>query len=263
MAALLEVQALTFAYQDRAVLKDVSLSITSGEVVGLIGPNGSGKSTLLRLVLGLHPGVQGEIRLGGTAITALSRRALAQRVALVPQDTAMEFAFRVRDIVAMGRYPHRGRLQPETPADGEAIQAAMTVTDTMSFATRPVAELSGGERQRVILARALAQQATLLLLDEPTAHLDIVHQLETLMLVRRLVQTGRGALIALHDLSLAARYCDRLIMLSTGQIVAQGSPATVLTPEHLARYFRVQAAVRTDAATGTPLVIPLAPLTSE
>lgn len=260
MSALLEVRGLTFAYQERAVLSDVTFSIGAGEVVGLVGPNGSGKSTLLRLALGLLAADRGELQVVGAPVATLSRKALARHAAFVPQDTVMEIAFTVRDVVAMGRHPHLGRFQPETPTDEAAIQWALAATSTQALATRTLQELSGGERQRVILARALAQQATLLLLDEPTANLDVAHQLEMLMLVRAVVQEGRCALIAIHDLAMAARFCDRIVMLSEGAVVALGAPREVITEAHLARYFRIQARVRWEPGLGGLLVLPRAPL---
>ena len=260
MSALLEVRDLTFSYQDRAVLSNATFSIGAREVVGLVGPNGSGKSTLLRLALGLLAADHGELRIVGTPIAALSRKALARHTAFVPQDTVMEIAFTVRDVVAMGRHPHLSRFQPETPADEAAIQWALEATATQALAERTLQELSGGERQRVILARALAQQATILLLDEPTANLDVAHQLEMLMLVRAVVQEGRCALIAIHDLALAARFCDRIVMLSEGAVVALGTPREVITEARLARYFRIQARVSWEPELGGLLVLPRAPL---
>ena len=260
MPALLEVRDLTFAYRERAVLSRVTFSIDAGEVVGLVGPNGSGKSTLLRLALGLLAADRGELHVVGIPIAALSRKALARHAAFVPQDTVVEIAFTVRDVVAMGRHPHLGRFQPETAADEAAIQWALASTSTEALAERTLQELSGGERQRVILARALAQQATLLLLDEPTANLDVAHQLEMLMLVRSVVQEGRCALIAIHDLALAARFCDRIVMLSEGAVVALGTPRQVITEAHLAKYFRIQAKVRWEPELGGLLVLPRAPL---
>ena len=260
MPTLLEVRDLSFAYQDRAVLSDVTFSIGAREVVGLVGPNGSGKSTLLRLALGLLPSGRGELRVVDQPVADLSRKALARHAAFVPQDTIMEIAFTVRDVVAMGRHPHLGRFQPETEADVAAIRWALASTATQALAERTLQELSGGERQRVILARALAQQATVLLLDEPTANLDVAHQLEMLMLVRNVVQEDRCALIAIHDLALAARFCDRIVMLSEGAVVALGTPREVITEARLARYFRIQSRVRWDPELGGLLVLPRAPL---
>jgi len=260
VAPLLEARNLGFAYQDRPVLAEVSFSIAAREVVGLVGPNGSGKSTLLRLALGLLAADHGEVCIMEQPVAALSRKALARRAAFVPQDTVMDIAFTVRDVVAMGRHPHLGRFQPETDTDAEAIRWALAATATQELAERALQELSGGERQRVILARALAQQATVLLLDEPTANLDVAHQLEMLMLVRRVVEEERCALIAIHDLALAARFCDRIVMLSEGAVVALGTPREVITEARLARYFRIHSRVRWDPELGGLLVLPRAPL---
>lgn len=260
MAPLLEARNLGFAYQDRPVLAGVSFSIAAREVVGLVGPNGSGKSTLLRLALGLLAAEHGEVCIMEQPVAGLSRKALARRAAFVPQDTVMDIAFTVRDVVAMGRHPHVGRFQPETDTDAEAIRWALAATATETLAERTLQELSGGERQRVILARALAQQATVLLLDEPTANLDVAHQLEMLMLVRSVVEEERCALIAIHDLALAARFCDRIVMLSEGAVVALGTPREVITEARLARYFRIHSRVRWDPELGGLLVLPRAPL---
>ncbi len=259
----LEARDLIFAYHHQPVINRVSLTLEPGEVVGLIGPNGSGKSTLLRLLLGLLPPAQGEVTLNSSPMQSLSRKAIARQLALVPQDTAIDFVFAVRDVVAMGRNPHLKRLQPETSTDAAAIQWALNATETDHLAHRPIHELSGGERQRVILARALAQQATTLLLDEPTANLDVTHQLETLMLVRNIAQDQRCALVALHDLALAARFCDRLLLLANGQLVAQGRPEEVLTTANLATYFRLRAKIQWDNDAGGLIVLPIAPSTSE
>ncbi len=259
MSTLLEVKEVGFAYRDRPVLHGVSFALHPHEVVGLVGPNGSGKSTLLRLLLGMFQVYRGDVILAGMPIRTLSRKELAKHAALVPQDTAIDVAFSVRDVVAMGRNPYLGRFRPETSADVEIIQWALATTETDRFADRPINTLSGGERQRVIMARALAQQPRIFLLDEPTANLDLVHQLEILALVRTVVQEGRCALIALHDLALAVRFCDRIILLSEGKIVAHGKPEEVITEEHLATYFSIHAKIRRDTETGAMLLLPLAP----
>ncbi len=193
MTARLDVQDVAFAYRETWVFEHVSFSLSPGEVVGLVGPNGSGKSTLLRLLLGLLTPTHGRVLLDDRPIQNLSRKAIARQTAFVPQDTALDVAFRVRDIVAMGRNPYLGCFQPETPEDQSAIEWALTATATQSLAGRQVQELSGGERQRVMLARALAQQAPLLLLDEPTANLDVAHQLDMLSLVQSVIHDNRCA----------------------------------------------------------------------
>jgi iron complex transport system ATP-binding protein len=256
---LVEVEGLAFAYSDRPVLRDVSFRLAAGELVALCGPNGAGKSTLLRLLLGLHAPAAGRLQLGGAPLGTLSRREIARRAALLPQESPLDLPLTVREVVALGRLPHLGRFQAEGPADARAVEAALAATDTSVLCDRPVTELSGGERQRVHLARALAQEAPVLLLDEPIAGLDLVHQLEVLDLLRAVVDGGRGTIVALHDLSLAARCCDRMLLLAEGTLQADAPPAAVLTPEALARFFAVRADVGADSA-GRPLVVPLEPL---
>ncbi|HEY9432389.1 MAG TPA: ABC transporter ATP-binding protein, partial [Blastocatellia bacterium] len=223
MGALLTAQNISFAYDGRPVLKKVSLAVEAGEFVGLIGANGSGKTTLLRALLGLLK-ASGEARLCGDSLWTLDRQEIARRATMVHQDTRVDFAFTSRDIVAMGRTPYLGRFKPEGASDKEAIARAMRETGTTELAERPVTELSGGERQRVHLARALAQETLVILLDEPTANLDLAHQFEALELVRGFTRAGGAALAAIHDLTLASRFCDRLLLLSGGEIVAAGAP---------------------------------------
>jgi iron complex transport system ATP-binding protein len=251
--SLVEVSNLTFGYRGPAVLRDVSFAVGAGELVGLCGPNGAGKSTLLRLMLGLHAPSSGRVTLGGAPLDRLSRRQIARHAALLPQDAPAEVPLSVREAVALGRLPHLGRLQPETAADVEAVARALAATDTATLAERPLTELSGGERHRVHLARALAQEAPLLLLDEPIAGLDIAHQLAAMDLLRVTAGAGRAVVVALHDLALAARRCDRILLLAGGGLDADASPAQVLTRETLARVFGVRADVRIDAS-GRPVL---------
>src|SRR5450432_2112684 len=253
--ALCEASGVGFGYGARSVFRDVGFAVGPGELVALCGPNGAGKSTLLRLLLGLHVPSSGVVRLGGVPVETLSRRQIARRAALLPQDAPIDLPLTVREAVALGRLPHLDRFQPESADDAAAVARALEATDTAELFDRPVAELSGGERHRVHLARALAQEAPLLLLDEPTAGLDLAHQLQALDLLRATVDDGRGALVALHDLSLAARCCDRMILLAGGRIRADDSPVAVLTPEALAQVFGVRAEVRLDSE-GRPFVVP-------
>jgi iron complex transport system ATP-binding protein len=257
MNALLTSNVVSFAYARRPVLQGVSLAVGTGEFVGLVGANDSGKTTLLRVLLGVLPPTTGEVRLCGATLGSLTRREIALRATMVHQDTRIDFAFTAREIVAMGRTPYLRRFTPETRADKEAIDLAMRATETEDFADRFVTELSGGERQRVHLARALAQNSEVLLLDEPTANLDLAHQFETLCLIRQMTRQGKAALAAIHDLSLAARFCDRLLLLYGGQIVAAGPPAEVVTESNLARYFALHARVWHDKETGGLVILPL------
>ncbi len=234
------------------VLDGVSLSVATGEFVALVGPNGAGKTTLLRTVNGLLSPDTGGVTLDGDRVTGLSSRAVSRRVATVPQDTHVGFSFTAEQVVEMGRTPHRSRL--DWTEDTDAVGAAMERTETRRLRERSVDSLSGGERQRVLLARALAQEPDALLLDEPTASLDINHQVQVLRLVANLADDGRAALAAIHDLDLAARFCDRLLLLSNGRIRARGPPAEVLADPKLADAFGTETAVSRDRVTGTPRV---------
>ena len=239
------------------VLEDVSLSVEAGQFLALVGPNGAGKTTLLRTCNGVLSPDAGTVRVDGRAVPSLSARELGRRVATVPQETALPFEFDVEDVVAMGRTPHRSRFRTADDDDREAVRAALERTRTADLADRPVTELSGGQRQRVVLARALAQATPALLLDEPTASLDVNHQVRTLSMARDLAEDGRAVVAAIHDLELAARFCDRVALLSEGRLLATGTPEEVLTAGRVESAFDVRAAASTNPATGTRTVTPL------
>jgi iron complex transport system ATP-binding protein len=230
--------AVSFAYAHSPVIYDVSLRVVAGEMVGLLGPNGAGKSTALKLATGVLKPQQGEIRLQGDSLRSLSRAEVARRVAVVPQDFSVQFAYTVRQIVEMGRLPHMGVWGVSRVDDRLAVQAALEATNVSPLADRVFNDLSGGERQRVLIALALAQDAPIILLDEPTAHLDIRHQIEVLDLLRRLNhEHGLTVIAALHDLNLAARYFPRLILFNR-EIVTDGPPASVLDEAVLSRVYQ-------------------------
>ncbi len=248
--SLLRAANISFKLGDRYVLREVSLALRQGEVVGVIGPNGAGKSTLLKVISGVWKGAQGRITLCGQPLTSYTPRHIARLVGQVGQSVTIDAPFTVRDVVLMGRNPHLGRFEIEKPRDRHIADGAMRATQTLALAERAINTLSGGERQRVLLARALAQEPSILLLDEPTSNLDIRHQIDILATVQRLArQRGLGVLIAIHDLSLAARFCDRLILLHDGRIVAEGRPEEVLVPQHVASAFGVQAQTYRDPYT--------------
>ncbi len=261
-ARRIDVRDLTVAYSTprgpRVVLQDVGLELAAGEIVALVGPNGSGKTTLIRAITNVVRPRTGEIRVCGDLVSALSQRDLACRVAVVPQDPLLPEGFTALDSVLMGRTPHLRLLQNEGPRDFEAAEQAMEMTDTRELADRPVGELSGGERQRIVVARALAQETPVLLLDEPTAHLDIGHQAAVLGLMRSLCRKeGKAVLAVVHDLTLAALYCDRLVMLCAGgTVVAQGSAPDVLTRELLAAVYGAGVDVFPHPRSGLPVVAP-------
>ena len=230
----------------------------------MLGRNGAGKTTLLRLLLGLIAPKRGAILLESSPIERLSRREVARRVAWVPGDAQPNFGFRVRELVAMGRNPYLGPFRPEGDEDRELVERALAWTDLSALAERPLPELSGGEWRRGLIARALAQETPGLLLDEPTANLDVAHQLELLQLLRELAGSGRAVLAALHDLSLASRFCTRVLVLSGGKIAAAGEPRAVLSEEHLAEFFGIRAKVRdTDLGLAIEVEAPAKPVTRD
>jgi iron complex transport system ATP-binding protein len=252
---LLRASDLTFRYADRDVLGGITLGIGRGEMCALIGPNGAGKSTLLNLFAGsLRPG-RGEVTLDRRNLRAYSPQERARRIALVPQTVAIPFAFTVREFVTLGRTPHSAALQGERAADRSAVARALALTRTEQFANQSILELSGGERQRVILALALAQEPEVLLLDEPTANLDVAQQIAILRLVADLNRTQALTVVAaMHDLNLAALFFPRLIALAAGHVVADGPPSLVLTPPFIESVFGSRVAVIGHPLEPVPLV---------
>ena len=244
-------QDLSYKIQAQTLLDSVDLQADRGEFLGLIGPNGAGKSTLLRAISGILGYQEGTVRLEGADLRSLSSKDISAGLALVPQIAPYTHSFTSIELVLMGRYPHLGRFQIEGREDDRIAREAMRLTETEQFADRTLDTLSGGERQRVFVSRALAQQPRVLLLDEPTANLDVLHQLKVLDLVRRLVDDGLTAVAAIHDLNMAARYCDRLVLLSGGRVLAEGSPEEVLTPETMESAFGVRSAVYRDPIIGS------------
>ncbi|GHH39187.1 ABC transporter ATP-binding protein [Lentzea cavernae] len=233
------------------IVSDVSLRIEQGEVVGLVGPNGSGKSTLLRSAYRVLRPVGGAALIGGESVWDMSAREAARRRAIVTQHTVLDAAFSVREIVAMGRTPRKGAFDRDTEHDHEVVERALDDVHMSWAARRSFATLSGGEQQRVLIARALAQEAGLLILDEPTNHLDVRAQFEILDLLRNLRMT---TLTALHDLDHAVSYCDRVAIMAEGALVAEGVPAEVLTPELVHDVFGVRAVLDTHPITGRPRI---------
>lgn len=258
--AILSAENLSFSYRDQAVLQAVDLQFKEGQCVGLIGANGAGKSTLLELLMGLKQPQQGVVYLQDKNIQHCSRREIGKMLSYVPQQSPDDVGLSVTDVVAMGRYVHQPGWFGVNATDTEVIQQALVQTDLTHLAERSLQSLSGGERQRAFIARALAQQASMIVLDEPTASLDLNHQLDVMQLLSAFVQQGGSVLLALHDLTLAARFCQQLLLLDQGRIVASGTPVSVLTAENLARYFQVQADLITHPDSGDLLIHPRASL---
>jgi iron complex transport system ATP-binding protein len=248
----IEIRNLSFAYEERAVLRDVILSINRGEMVGMLGPNGSGKTTLLRLLSAVLTG-KGEVKLNGRAIAAYGRRELSRLYAVVPQESRVNFPYTVAEIVLMGRASYHSPFALEGTRDLEVARASMELTDCLSLSNRYLHELSGGEKQRVMISRALAQEPEILLLDEPSAFLDLKHQVQVFELLRRLNrERGLTIVAALHDLNLAALFFPRLIMLRDGRIYRDGSPREVLTENTIEEVYGVRVRVEQDPATQRP-----------
>jgi ABC-type cobalamin/Fe3+-siderophores transport system ATPase subunit len=263
---LLQAADVHFAYRTGTpVLRGVSVQVRPGTLTGILGPNGSGKSTLLRILAGILRPSRGTVTLDDVALERLARKAIAKRIAMVPQETHLAFDYTVLEVALMGRYPHLAAFEIEGPADFDVARSALRATDTLAFADRPFVTLSGGEKQRVIIAAALAQIATadmaayaLLLLDEPTTALDVGYVLETADLLRRLQKERPLAIVVCtHDLNFAAAVCDSLVLLKDGEICAAGPTDAVLTPDHVRTVFGVDAEVHHHSAANHLVIVPV------
>ncbi len=250
---MLEVRGAVVSFNGSRVLNGIDARVAPGKVVGIAGPNGSGKTTLLRAMAALVRLDAGTAHLNGTELEDIQPKERARQIAYMPQSTA-NHSFTALEFVLMGRYPHLGRFGLEGRSDREIAERAMQRTGTLEFADRGLQSLSGGERQRVALARLLAQDGDVMLLDEPTASLDMQHQLLTMATAREEASRGAAVAVVLHDLSLAARHCDRLLLLKDGQLIAGGDPWSVVTQANLRDIFSVDAAVEPEPISGKPLV---------
>ncbi len=252
---IIKLSDIGFKYSEDWVLRHVSFEMKKGEFLGIIGPNGSGKTTLLKTIDGIFIPQEGEIRIDGVPGRQLSRMDLARRIAVVPQDTQLIFPFTVEEVVLMGRAPHLGKLRFEGEKDFRIVEQAMKATDTYSLRRRGINALSGGERQSVLIARALAQEPRIMLLDEPTALLDIRHQVAFFDLIKTLNRDRSLTVIAVtHDINLASDYCDRIVLLKSGQIYAQGAPREVIVEKNINEVYGTNVLVDQNPVTGKPRV---------
>lgn len=256
MAHRLHADAVTLRYQTRVVSQNLSLAIPDGSFTAIVGPNACGKSTLLRALARLLVPDSGQVVLDGKAIHSLPSREVARQLGLLPQSPVAPDGLSVAELVARGRFPHQGFLQQWSPEDERAVRAALEATGTLPLAARPVAELSGGQRQRVWIAMVLAQETGILLLDEPTTYLDIVHQVELLELLAGLNMQGRTVVAVLHELNLACRYASHLVAMREGAVLAEGAPEAIVTEALMREVFGLEALVQPDPLTGRPMVIP-------
>lgn len=256
---MLQVGNVSFAYGERLVLQDVTLAVPRGRIVGLLGPNGSGKTTLLRIMAGTLPPSAGRVHIENIDVARLSRRDLARRIAVVPQETHATFDYTALDIVLMGRYPHLGPFELEGASDLAIAQDALAATGTASLAWRAFDTLSGGEKQRVVIASALAQASDVLLLDEPTASLDLGYQFEIATLLTRLNRDrGTTMVVSTHDLNLAAALCADVVLIKDGRVIAQGPTAAALTASSIRALYGIEADVQFHGAAGHLTVVPIA-----
>jgi len=258
MPSIIRLESVAFRYPEREIFSRLTLSLEEGEILGLIGPNSSGKTTLLKLMDGLLRPHQGMVSLEEKDLSKISRSQVARSIAVVPQTMEVPFSFMVGEIVLMGRGPYLGRFGWEQQKDLRIAREAMALTGVANLEERPFWELSEGEKQRVLIARALAQEAKVILLDEPTSHLDINHQIEINELIRQLnVEKNLTVLNISHDLNLAAEYCHRIVLLHRGSIYAIGTPSEVMTEENIRRVYETTVAVEKNPLTGAPRVTPM------
>jgi iron complex transport system ATP-binding protein len=253
--SILNVDNIGFQYTDQWILRDVSFDARQGELIGIIGPNGSGKTTLLKVLGGILAPREGCVRIQGEPVHEMPRRRLAKIISGVSQNTPAVFPFTAQEVVLMGRSPHLGKWRFEGEADFRIVRQAMALTETLSFRTRSMNELSGGERQRVLIARALAQEPKIMLFDEPLTFMDIRHQIALLDLLKNLT-CGQAltVIVVIHDINMAALYCDRVVLLHAGRVHAMGPPGDVITESGIAEVFRTNVSVNRHPVTGSPQV---------
>lgn len=253
---LLEVSDLVAGYGGEPILKGVDFNAIEGGITALVGPNGCGKSTLLKVMSRILPPASGTVLLDGIPLGDIPTKHVARKLALLPQGPIAPEGLSVRELISQGRYPHQSLLQQWSPEDSHAVAQAMADTHTEEFADRPVSSLSGGQRQRCWIAMVLAQDTPIVLLDEPTTFLDMKVQVDVMTLLQKVAKTGRTLIVVMHELNIAAAFCDHLVMMREGTIMASGTPNEVMTPKRLQQVFGLDAQIIPDPETGRPICVP-------
>lgn len=253
---MIEIKNLTFSYHDKNVLKNISLRVDNGEILGILGPNGSGKTTLINILNGYLRKDSGEIIIKNKRIEEYSRKELARIMGVVPQDTVPAFDFTVYDIVAMGRYPHLGIMDPISDRDKMLILEALKKTGLYDLRDKSIREISGGEKQRVFIARAIAQYPEIILLDEPTSNLDIRYQIEILEIIEKMRSEGKTILMSMHDVNLAIRYCTKLALISQGRIYSMGNPDDVINEESIEKVYGIKGRIIRNGKNRIAYILP-------
>lgn len=255
---ILELKNISFAYGSKDVLKDISLDIEEGDFISIIGPNGSGKSTLIKIMNNIYQPKTGEVILRDKIISSYKIKDIAKEISLVPQEVDINYDFTVEDIVAMGRYSHLKALENESDEDYKIIEEAMTLTNVYNLKDRKVTEISGGEKQRTMIAKAIAQDSNIILLDEPTSSLDMNHQIEIMDFLTKLNKEKKLTVITvLHDINLASRYSNKLILIKDGRVIDRGSPAEVVTEENMRDAYNLEAAIDLNRYTNKTYLVAL------
>lgn len=248
---VIQVKGLNLSIRQKTILQDIHFQVFEGDFIGLIGPNGSGKSSLLKSIASIQKSTNGTIDILGKEIKRYKQKQLARQLCYVPQDTKIDFDFKAKEIVLMGRHVHKTRFQADTHEDLLKVQTSMEQTNTWHLAGQSILSLSGGQRQLVLIAKALVQEAPILLLDEPISALDIYYQLHILSKLRQLSQEGKTVIVVLHDLNLASRFCNKLLLLEKGRIKTYGTASQVLTEENLRQTYNVKSVIRDDDVTSS------------
>lgn len=258
MEEMVSVDSLHFKYNNNLVLKDMTFNVNKGDFLCILGPNGSGKSTLLKTITSILNPCRGKVQIFGKDINRYKSKELSKKMAFVPQNINIEYDFKVHDIILMGRSPFINKFSKESKTDFEIVDYAMEITDTVYLKDRFINEISGGERQRVIIARALAQETELIVLDEPTSSLDINHQIEILDLLYRLnKEKNKTIIMVMHDINLAARFSNKILLINDGSIVKLGNPKEVITKEVFEQIYHMDIFIKEEALTNSPYIIPL------